>query len=48
MGGYTGIPVTIFEKRIQVIAQYVCSNHLDGAFIFSDEYRAGFPTYFSD
>lgn len=48
MGGYTGIPVPIFEKRIQVIAQYVCSNHLDGAFIFSDEYRAGFTTYFSD
>ena len=40
MGGYTGIPVPIFEKRIQIIAQYVRGNHLDGAFIFSDEYRA--------
>lgn len=48
MGGYTGIPVPIFEKRIQIIAQYVRGNHLDGAFIFSDEYRAGFTTYFSD
>ena len=36
MGGYTGIPVPIFEKRIQIIAQYVRGNHLDGAFIFSD------------
>ena len=32
MGGYTGIPVPIFEKRIQIIAQYVRGNHLDGAF----------------
>ena len=48
MGGYTGIPVPIFEKRIQIIAQYVRGNHLDGAFIFSDEYRAGFTTYFSE
>lgn len=48
MGGYTGLPVGIFEKRIGEIARYVRGNRLDGAFIFSDEYRAGFTTYFSD
>ena len=48
MAGYTGIPVGIFEKRIGEIARYVRGNRLDGAFIFSDEYRAGFTTYFSD
>lgn len=46
--GYTGIPVGIFEKRIREITKYVVENGLDGAFIFSDEYRAGFTTYFSD
>lgn len=48
MAGYTGIPVHIFEKRVQEMAEYVRNNKLDGAFIFSDEYRAGFTTYFSD
>lgn len=48
MAGFTGIPIRIFEKRVQEIAQYVRDQHLDGAFIFSDEYRAGFTTYFSD
>lgn len=48
MAGYTGIPKQIFEKRVGEIAVYVRANHLDGAFIFSDEYRAGFTTYFSD
>ena len=48
MAGYTGISLYIFEKRVAEIAEYVRKNRLDGAFIFSDEYRAGFTTYFSD
>ena len=48
MTGYTGMPKRIFEKRIAVMAQMVRERQLDGAFIFSDEYRAGFTTYFSD
>lgn len=48
MAGYTGISSYIFENRVQEIAKYVRENRLDGAFIFSDEYRAGFTTYFSD
>ena len=48
MTGYTGMSKSIFTNRVNRMASYVKERELDGAFIFSDEYRAGFTTYFSD
>lgn len=48
MAGYTGISKQIFMDRVMKMAQIARGKGLDGAFIFSDEYRAGFTTYFSD
>ena len=48
MTGFTGMPREVFEKRVEKMRQVVVERNLDGAFIFSDEYRPGFTTYFSD
>lgn len=48
MSGFTGMPKVVFEERVKRMCGVIEARELDGAFIFSDEYRPGFTTYFSD
>lgn len=48
MAGFTGINVEVFQQRVERMTKFINEKGLDGAYIFSDEYRPGFTTYFSD
>lgn len=48
MSGFTGIPIQLFEDRVANLIEKVIADDLDGVFLFSDEYRAGYTTYISD
>jgi Xaa-Pro dipeptidase len=48
MSGFTGIDVQIFKDRVTKLREKVIADDLDGVFLFSDEYRAGYTTYISD
>jgi Xaa-Pro dipeptidase len=48
MSGFTGINIQIFKDRVSKLTEKVIADDLDGVFLFSDEYRAGYTTYISD
>ncbi len=48
MEGFSGLPVKIFEKRVELLVNKINKKGVDGLFIFSDEYRTGYTTYISD
>lgn len=48
MSGFTGIHIQLFEDRVANLREKVIADDLDGVFLFSDEYRAGYTTYISD
>jgi Xaa-Pro dipeptidase len=48
MSGFTGIHIQFFEDRVANLREKVIADDLDGVFLFSDEYRAGYTTYISD
>lgn len=48
MSGFTGLPREDFQKRVEMIKQYLSEKGLDALFAFSDEYRPGNTLYLSD
>jgi Xaa-Pro dipeptidase len=46
--GFTGLPESVFRKRIETICGELNKKNLDAIFVFSDEYRPGATLYLSD
>ena len=48
MPGFTGMDNSVFIDRVLRMQKIIREKELDCAYIFSDEYRPGFTTYFSN
>lgn len=48
MPGFTGMPNEVFIERVKRMQKTIKEKGLDCAYVFSDEYRPGFTTYFSN
>ena len=46
--GYTGLPIELFQQRVETIRAQIAERGLDALFAFSDEYRPGSTLYLSD